>query len=180
MATFLTRGSRTNTLDRDATYVEHGFLPASESGQLKERKVVIREPLIVLAAARFTSIKYEPFHETLERRICSGGIPNGAAFENYLAICIDKLFSVDRRLDEIFDFGRSPPSWASRNATLVGLRRTNRHCEGAILLAQSSGIAEPLLERASPARPNWPKRLFKSTWEFFLPGKSLSRGQEGI
>ncbi|PPQ95415.1 hypothetical protein CVT26_008436 [Gymnopilus dilepis] len=137
LATFLTRGSRTNTLDRDATYVEHGFLPVSESGQLKERKVVIREPLIVLAAARFTSIKYEPFHETLERRICSGGIPNGAAFENYLAICIDKLFSVDRRLDEIFDFGRSPPSWASRNAVLVGLRRTNRHCEGAILQCRS-------------------------------------------
>ncbi|KAF8808854.1 hypothetical protein BYT27DRAFT_7285678 [Phlegmacium glaucopus] len=120
-AHYLMRSAPPPTTVDEATYVEYGFARFIDA---ETTKVAVDEPLVLLAATHCINVKhrtsYKIFAKEIEIREQSS---NG--FENYIAFCIDIIFSKQkRRLNEVFEFKGSTPSWCKLEAELVSLHRT--------------------------------------------------------
>ncbi|KAF8152550.1 hypothetical protein B0H34DRAFT_663642 [Crassisporium funariophilum] len=119
---YLMRSVLPVTLGKDeATYVEYGFARFVDS---ETKTVAVDEPLVLLAATRWINANHRTSYKFFAKQIylhdpCSNG------FENYVAFCIDMIFSHKRRLNEVFLFSGSTPSWANLEAELVSLQRTS-------------------------------------------------------
>ena len=110
------------TLGKDeATYVEYGFARFVDS---ETKSVAVDEPLVLLAATPWINkhhrSRYKHFAEQIQWQD-----PHSNGFENYLAFCIDMIFSHRQKLNEVFTFLGTPPSWSDLEAELVALYKYN-------------------------------------------------------
>jgi len=110
------------TLGKDeARYVEYGFARFVDS---ETKSVAVDEPLVLLAATQWINMHHRSSYKHFAKHIhLNEQHSNG--FENYLAFCIDMAFSHRRRLNEVFAFLGSPPSWSGQEAELVALYNNN-------------------------------------------------------
>lgn len=110
------------TLGNDeATYVEYGFARFVDS---ETKSVAVDEPLVLLAATHWINTHHCSGYKHFANRIrLNDQHSNG--FENYLAFCIDMIFSQRRRLNEVFTFLGTPPDWSELEAELVALYEYN-------------------------------------------------------
>ncbi|KAF9482872.1 hypothetical protein BDN70DRAFT_379948 [Pholiota conissans] len=122
------------TLGKDeVTYVEYGFARFVDA---ETKTVAVDEPLVLLAATHWINSNHRSSYKFFAKQIhLHDSDSNG--FENYIAYCIDMLFSCRRRVNEIFLFNGQPPPWSDLEADLVALHRTDlgaveentvRHC----------------------------------------------------
>ncbi|KAF9446423.1 hypothetical protein P691DRAFT_627847, partial [Macrolepiota fuliginosa MF-IS2] len=103
----------------EAMYVEYGFARFVDS---ETRDIAIDEPLVLLAAIRWMNTNHQTSYKMLVREISTHNTTfNG--FENYVAFSLDLVFSQPRRLNEVFTFHETPPTWAEMYAEIVSL-----HC----------------------------------------------------
>ena len=118
---YLMRSVLPRTLGKDeATYVEYGFARFVDA---ETKTVAVDEPLVLLAATRWINANHRTSYKFFAKRIeVQDRSSNG--FENYIAFCIDMIFSSKRRLNEVFLFSGSTPSWCNLEAELVSLQRT--------------------------------------------------------
>ena len=110
------------TLGRDeATYVEYGFARFVDA---ETKTIAVDEPLVLLAATRWINANHRTSYKFFAKQIeIQDRKSNG--FENYIAFCIDMIFSSKQRLNEVFSFnGSNTPSWCNLEAELVSLQRT--------------------------------------------------------
>ena len=118
---YLMRSVLPRTLGKDeATYVEYGFARFVDA---ETKTVAVDEPLVLLAATRWINANHRTSYKFFAKQIeVQDRGTNG--FENYIAFCIDMMFSSRRRLNEVFLFNGSIPSWCNLEAELVSLQRT--------------------------------------------------------
>ena len=128
---YLMRSVFPHTLGKDeATYVEYGFARFVDA---ETKTVAVDEPLVLLAATHWINANHRTNYKFFAKQIetqdrCSNG------FENYIAFCIDMIFSSKRRLNEVFSFNNgssssssstvTTPTWYHLEAELVSLQRT--------------------------------------------------------
>ena len=120
---YLMRSVLPRTLGKDeATYVEYGFARFVDA---ETKTVAVDEPLVLLAATRWINTNHRTNYKFFAKQIeVQDRSSNG--FENYIAFCIDMIFSSKRRLNEVFLFnGSTTPSWCNLEAELVSLQRTS-------------------------------------------------------
>ena len=120
---YLMRSVLPRTLGKDeATYVEYGFARFVDA---ETKTVAVDEPLVLLAATRWINTNHRTSYKFFAKQIeVQDRSSNG--FENYIAFCIDMIFSSKRRLNEVFLFnGSTTPSWYNLEAELVSLQRTS-------------------------------------------------------
>jgi hypothetical protein len=120
---YLMRSVLPRTLGKDeATYVEYGFARFVDA---ETKTVAVDEPLVLLAATRWINTNHRTNYKFFAKQIeVQDRSSNG--FENYIAFCIDMIFSSKRRLNEVFSFnGSTIPSWCNLEAELVSLQRTS-------------------------------------------------------
>lgn len=119
---YLMRSVLPVTLGKDeARYVEYGFARFVDS---ETKSVAVDEPLVLLAATYWINKHHRSSYKHFAKHIhLNDQYSNG--FENYLAFCIDMIFSHRRRLNEVFAFLGTPPSWSSQEAELVALYNNN-------------------------------------------------------
>jgi hypothetical protein len=119
---YLMRSVLPRTLGKDeATYVEYGFARFVDS---ETKSVAVDEPLVLLAATHWVNTHYcSSYKHVAEHAHLLDQHSNG--FESYLAFCIDMIFSHRRRLNEVFAFLGTPPSWSDLDAELVALYKDN-------------------------------------------------------
>jgi hypothetical protein len=115
------------TLGKDeATYVEYGFARFVDS---ETKSVAVDEPLVLLAATHWINTHHRSSYKYFAKQIrLNDQHSNG--FENYLAFCIDMIFSHGphrRKLNEVFAFPGTPPSWSNMEAELVALYNYNHN-----------------------------------------------------
>ncbi len=104
-------------------YVEYGFARFVDS---ETQAVRIDEPLVLLAAMQWMNTNHQTSYKLLAQEIATHCTRfNG--FENYIAFCLDLIFSGKRRLNEVFTFHGNVPSWADLEAEIVALHRPNAH-----------------------------------------------------
>ena len=117
---YLMRSVVPRTLGKDeATYVEYGFARFVDA---ETKTVAVDEPLVLLAAMRWIDANHRTSYKFFAKQIeVQDRSSNG--FENYIAFCIDMIFSSKRRLNEVFSFNGSTPSWCNLEAELVSLHR---------------------------------------------------------
>ena len=117
---YLMRSVLPRTLGKDeATYVEYGFARFVDA---ETKTVAVDEPLVLLAATRWINANHRTSYKFFAKQIeVQDRSSNG--FENYIAFCIDMIFSSKRRLNEVFLFNGSTPSWCHLEAELVSLQR---------------------------------------------------------
>lgn len=112
------------TLGKDeATYVEYGFARFVDS---ETKTVAVDEPLVLLAATRWINSNHRTTYKFFAKQIHLHD-PTSNGFENYVAFCIDLLFTNRRRVNEVFHFTGpgSIPAWSNLEAELVALHRTD-------------------------------------------------------
>ncbi|KAF9522898.1 hypothetical protein CPB83DRAFT_776352 [Crepidotus variabilis] len=106
----------------EATYVEYGYARFIDSAT---KSVVVDEPLILSAAMNWIG---DTSYWTLARAVQKHEKESNG-FENYIAFCLDKIFSASeagkRRIEDVFTFatGRKP-GWADQEGELVSIHRT--------------------------------------------------------
>lgn len=111
------------TLGKDeATYVEYGFARFVDA---ETRTVAVDEPLVLLAATHWNNTNYRTSYKFFAKQIHLHD-PTSNGFENYLAFCLHLTFSKKRRLQDVFAFCSTLPSWADQEAELVALYCTNQ------------------------------------------------------
>lgn len=109
------------TLGKDeAIYVEYGFARFVDS---ETKTVAVDEPLVLLAASRWINHHHGTRYKFFAKQIHFHD-PNSNGFENYMAFCIDMIFSNCRRVSDVFAFVGTPPAWSSLDAELVALHTT--------------------------------------------------------
>lgn len=117
---YLMRSTTTTSLGGDeAMFVEYGFARFVDS---ETQAVRIDEPLVLLAAIQWMNDNHQTTYKLLSNEIamhCTSF--NG--FENYVAFCLDLIFSEKRRLNEVFKFHGTEPAWAKLDAEIVALHR---------------------------------------------------------
>jgi hypothetical protein len=123
------------TLGKDeAIYVEYGFARFVDS---ETKTVAVDEPLVLLAATHWINSNHRSNYKFFAKQIHLHD-PDSNGFENYIAYCIDMLFSSRRRVNEVFLFNGTPPPWSDLEAELVALHRNDlnvveenpvRHCQ---------------------------------------------------
>lgn len=118
---YLMRSVLPRTLGKDeAAYVEYGFARFVDA---ETKTVAVDEPLVLLAATYWINTNHQKAYKFFANQIeVQDRSSNG--FENYIAYCIDMLFSSKRRLNEVFLFSGSAPDWCNLEAELVSLQRT--------------------------------------------------------
>lgn len=110
------------TLGKDeATYVEYGFARFVDS---ETKTVAVDEPLVLLAATHWINANHRTSYKFFAKQINQHD-PSSNGFENYVAFCIDMIFSNKRRINEVFHFSGSAPSWTTHEAELVALHHTS-------------------------------------------------------
>jgi len=110
------------TLGKDeATYVEYGFARFVDS---ETKTVAVDEPLVLLSATRWINANHRTSYKFFAKQIHLHE-PSSNGFENYIAFCIDMMFSYKRRVNEVFQFNGIAPRWSSLEAELVSLYRTD-------------------------------------------------------
>jgi len=105
----------------EATYVEYGFARFVDS---ETKTVAVDEPLVLLAATHWINIHHRSSYKFFAKQIHLHE-PTTNGFENYLAFCIDMLFSHRRRVCDVFSFIGTPPAWSTQDAELVMLQITD-------------------------------------------------------
>ena len=102
---YLMRSVLPITLRKDeVAYVEYGF---SRFADPENKTVAIDEPFVPLAIIPCTSYKFSSKQIHLHHSASNG-------FENYIALCIDMIFSSQRRrINDVFLFVGTPPPWGS-------------------------------------------------------------------
>lgn len=126
------------TLGKDeAIYVEYGFARFVDA---ETKTVAVDEPLVLLAATNWINLNHRSSYKFFAKQIHIHD-PDSNGFENYIAYCIDMLFSHRRRVNEVFLFNGAPPAWSSLEAELVSLHRidTNGVEENLVRHCQASG-----------------------------------------
>ncbi|KAJ3505936.1 hypothetical protein NLJ89_g7152 [Agrocybe chaxingu] len=119
---YLMRSVLPITLGKDeATYVEYGFARFVDS---ETKTVAVDEPLVLLAATHWTNANVRTTYKSFAKQI-QVHEPASNGFENYVAFCLDMIFSYRRRLSDIFTFHGEIPAWSNLDAELVGLHRTS-------------------------------------------------------
>ena len=119
---YLMRSVLPRTLGKDkATYMGYGFARFVDA---ETTAIAIDEPLVLLAATHWINANHRTSYKFFAKQIeVQDRSSNG--FENYIAFCIDMIFSSKRRLNEVFSFNSShTPSWSHLEAELVSLQRT--------------------------------------------------------
>ncbi|KAF8901314.1 hypothetical protein CPB84DRAFT_1777551, partial [Gymnopilus junonius] len=137
-AHYLMRSVLPTTLGKDeATYVEYGFARFVDS---ETKTVAVDEPLVLLAATHWINANHRTSYKFFAKQIHLHD-PASNGFENYVAFCIDMIFSNKRRINEVFHFIGPAPSWTTHEAELVGLHRTSLNLieQSAVRHFQSSG-----------------------------------------
>lgn len=104
----------------EATYVEYGFARFVDS---ETKTVAVDEPLVLLAATQWINNHHGTRYKLFAKQIHLHD-PNSNGFENYIAFCIDMMFSSCRRLSDVFAFVGTPPDWSALDAELVALYTT--------------------------------------------------------
>ncbi|KAF9456088.1 hypothetical protein BDZ94DRAFT_1327205 [Collybia nuda] len=118
---YLMRSTLPGSLGKDeAAYVEYGFARFTDADT---SKVAVDEPLVLLAATRWTEEHYRSSYKFFAKQIHLHE-PKSNGFENFIAFTLNLAFSERHRLDEIFTFSGTTPSWANEEAQLIGLYRT--------------------------------------------------------
>jgi hypothetical protein len=122
---YLMRSVLPVTLGKDeATYVEYGFARFVDS---ETKSVAVDEPLVLLAATHWINTHHRTSYKHFAKQIHQND-QHSNGFENYLAYSIDMIFSQRRRLNEVFAFLGTPPSWSNLEAELVTLYNYNYTC----------------------------------------------------
>ncbi|KAF9552856.1 hypothetical protein CPC08DRAFT_822630 [Agrocybe pediades] len=135
---YLMRSVLPVTLGNDeATYVEYGFARFLDSDTAR---VAVDEPLVLLAATRWINTHHQTSYKFFSKQINSHD-PKSNGFENYIAFCLDLVFSTKRKINQVFSFNGTPPAWSNLEAELVSLHRTDLSVieEGAVRHSQFSG-----------------------------------------
>jgi len=134
---YLMRSVLPVTLGKDeATYVEYGFARFVDSDT---KTVAVDEPLVLLAATHWINAHHQSSYKFFAKHI-SFHDSSSNGFENYIAFCLDVVFSVKRRLNQVFSFNGAPPAWSNLDAELVSLHRTDLDIEeSAVRHSQFSG-----------------------------------------
>ena len=105
----------------EATYVEYGFARFTDP---ETKTVAVDEPLVLLAATHWINANHRTSYKFFAKQIHLHD-PASNGFENYIAFCIDMIFSSQRRrINEVFSFVGTPPPWSELEAELVALHRT--------------------------------------------------------
>ncbi|KIJ99806.1 hypothetical protein K443DRAFT_8140 [Laccaria amethystina LaAM-08-1] len=118
---YLMRSVLPVTLGKDeATYVEYGFARFVDP---ETKTVAVDEPLVLLAATHWINANHRTSYKFFAKQIHLHE-PTSNGFENYIAFCIDMIFSQRRRINEVFSFVGTPPPWSDLEAELVALHRT--------------------------------------------------------
>ncbi|TFK35170.1 hypothetical protein BDQ12DRAFT_325383 [Crucibulum laeve] len=118
---YLMRSVLPGTLGKDeATYVEYGFARFTDS---ETKTVAVDEPLVLLAATHWINDNHRSSYKHFAKQIYQHD-PASNGFENYVAFCIDLIFSQRRRVNEVFSFTDIIPEWSKMEAELVALHRT--------------------------------------------------------
>ncbi|KDR71862.1 hypothetical protein GALMADRAFT_281689 [Galerina marginata CBS 339.88] len=119
---YLMRSVLPVTLGKDeATYVEYGFARFVDS---ETKTVAVDEPLVLLAATYWINANHRSTYKFFAKQIHLHD-PSSNGFENYLAFCIDMVFSHRRRVNEVFHFSGPSPPWSELEAELVAVHRTD-------------------------------------------------------
>ncbi|XP_006457031.1 hypothetical protein AGABI2DRAFT_122905 [Agaricus bisporus var. bisporus H97] len=101
----------------EAMYVEYGFARFVDS---ETQIVSIDEPLVLLAAIQWMNTNHQSNYKILARDIRTHNSDyNG--FENYIAFCLDLIFSEEHCLSNVFNFHGTVPAWADMKAQLVSV-----------------------------------------------------------
>ena len=89
------------------TYVEYGFADP------ETKTIAVDEPLLLLAATYWINANHRTSYKFFAKQIhLHDSASNG--FENYIAFCVDMLFSSQRRrINEVFSFVGTPPPLGS-------------------------------------------------------------------
>ncbi|KAF8882245.1 hypothetical protein BD779DRAFT_1612475 [Infundibulicybe gibba] len=117
---YLMRSVLPGALGKDEeTYVEYGFARFVDSDT---KTVAVDEPLVLLAANRWINANYRTSYKFFAKQIHTHE-PSSNGFENYVAFCLNLIFSEKRRLNQVFQFVGAPPTWANQRAELVALHR---------------------------------------------------------
>jgi len=135
---YLMRSVLPVTLGKDeATYVEYGFARFVDS---ETKTVAVDEPLVLLSATHWTNTYHRTSYKFFAKQIHLHD-PNSNGFENYIAFCLDMIFSYRRPLSDVFTFMGTPPAWSALQAELVSLHRTDLDLveEGIVRHFQFSG-----------------------------------------
>lgn len=121
-AHYLMRSVLPVTLGKDeATYVEYGFARFVDS---ETKTVAVDEPLVLLSATRWINANHRTSYKFFAKQIHLHELSSNG-FENYIAFCIDMIFSYRRRVNEVFQFNGIAPGWSNLEAELVSLYRTD-------------------------------------------------------
>lgn len=120
---YLMRSVLPGTLGKDeTTFVEYGFARFVDA---ETKTVAVDEPLVLLAATHWINANYRSSYKFFAKQIhIHDPVSNG--FENYVAFCLNLVFSQKRRLDDVFSFSGTAPLWASQEVELVALHRTGQ------------------------------------------------------
>lgn len=111
----------------EATYVEYGFARFLDS---ETKSTTIDEPLVLLALMEWMTKNHDPtFYNSLTKELRSHQ-KGSNGFENYIAFCLDLLFSgggnTKYKIGEVFTFvSGKKPAWADMEAELVSIYRTS-------------------------------------------------------
>ncbi|KAF5378063.1 hypothetical protein D9615_007518 [Tricholomella constricta] len=123
---YLMRSVLPGSLGKDEkTYVEYGFARFIDA---ETNTVAVDEPLVLLAATHWIDLNHRSSYKFFAKQIHVHE-PTSNGFENYLAFCLNLAFSKKQRLDEIFSFSGTAPTWAHQEAELVALHRTSGSIE---------------------------------------------------
>ena len=104
----------------EATYVEYGF---ARFVALSETNLKTDAPLVPLAAINWVDANHRTRYKFLAKRIHLHDQASNE-FVNYIALCIDIIFSQRRRINVVFSFVGAPPPWSELEAGLVALHHT--------------------------------------------------------
>jgi hypothetical protein len=118
---YLMRSVLRQSLGKDeAMYVEYGFARFVDA---ETNTVTVDEPLILLSATHWINANYRSSYKYFANQIeFHDSSSNG--FENYVAFCLSLAFSQKPRLNEVFSFCGSPPTWANQEVELIALHLT--------------------------------------------------------
>jgi hypothetical protein len=108
--------------DDEKEWVELGFARFRDPKDFSSERVVVNEPLIILAAAHHLATDTVG---GLVDHVLKGLGPSagrGTRFEEFVAVYLAQAFGPDVRLCDVFDFGKDIPIWAqSKGVQLVAL-----------------------------------------------------------
>lgn len=131
---YLMRSVLPITLGKDeAIYVEYGFARFVDA---ETKTVAVDEPLVLLAATHWINLNHRSSYKFFAKQIHLHD-PDSNGFENYIAYCLDMVFSIRRRISDVFMFAGTPPPWSALEAELVALHHVDlssvednlvRHC----------------------------------------------------